>query len=115
MVSKAGFSNSGGATVVRKEGRGCAIIKSMKSPIPEKGTSGMLSELFNDSFKVSSGAAGVARLTIEEALSVAEPAAVNESPLVAEVMAVQEAVVEAVVAVAEAVKDITDEAPSSDK
>ena len=113
MVSKAGFSNSGGATVVRKEGRGCAIIKSMKSPIPEKGTSGMLSELFNDSFKVSSGAAGVARLTIEEALSVAEPAAVNESPLVAEVIAVQEAVVEAVVAVAEAVKDISDGAPAS--
>ena len=74
-VTKAGFSNSGGATVVRKEGRGCAIIKAMKSPIPEKGSSGMLSELFNDTFKTSSGETGESRLTIMEAAAVASSVA----------------------------------------
>ena len=68
-VSKAGFSKSGGATVVRKEGRGCAIIKAMKQPIPEKGSPGMLSELFNDTFKVSDVET---RLTIAEAADVAK-------------------------------------------
>lgn len=82
IVSKAGFANSGGATVVRKEGRGCAIIKCMKTPIPEKGTPGMLSELFNDTYKTSSGAVGEARLTIQEALSVSAtptPSGISET------------------------------------
>ena len=70
-VTKAGFSKSGGATVVRKEGRGCAIIKAMKQPIPEKGSAGMLSELFNDTVKASDVES---RLTIAEAADVAKSA-----------------------------------------
>lgn len=111
MVSKAGFSNSGGATVVRKEGRGCVIIKSMKSPIPEKGTPGIISELFNDSFKASSGAIGEARLTIEEALAVATPTAGEEAVVTAEVAAVAEVTVEDVVAgVTDVVEDSSEAA-----
>jgi hypothetical protein len=34
FASKGGFSGTGGATVVRREGRACAIIKAMKSPLP---------------------------------------------------------------------------------
>ena len=32
-LTKAGFMGDGGATVVRKEGRGCAIIKCQKAPV----------------------------------------------------------------------------------
>jgi SAM-dependent methyltransferase len=46
FVSKAGFSGSGGACVVRKEGRGCAIIKAMKAPLPGKDAQGILADLF---------------------------------------------------------------------
>lgn len=89
-VTKAGFSSSGGATVVRKEGRGCAIIKAMKSPIPEKGSAGMLSELFNDTFKVSSGDSGESRLTIMEAAAIATTEAAEASAAAADVPAAVE-------------------------
>lgn len=82
-VTKAGFSNSGGATVVRKEGRGCAIIKAMKSPIPAVGSAGMLSELFNDTYKRSSGESGESRLTIMEAAAVASSMASETAESVA--------------------------------
>lgn len=84
-VTKAGFSNSGGATVVRKEGRGCAIIKAMKSPIPATGSAGMLSELFNDTYKRSSGESGESRLTIMEAAAVASSIASETAESVAAV------------------------------
>ena len=32
-ITKAGFMGDGGVTVVRKEGRGCAIIKCQKAPV----------------------------------------------------------------------------------
>ena len=106
IVSKAGFANSGGATVVRKEGRGCAIIKCMKSPIPEKGTPGMLSVLFNDSYKVTSGATGEARLTIEEALSVSSETAESVSASLGSATVVEMA--DGVKEVVEEVKEIAD-------
>ena len=128
MVSKAGFANSGGATVVRKEGRGCAIIKCMKSPIPDKDTPGMLSELFNDTFKVTSGGAGEDRLTLEQAASVSTgmdvtaTATTATSTTVTDVVEIVESAVEEVVAVVEeavaavevAVTAPTDPAPESE-
>jgi SAM-dependent methyltransferase len=108
-VTKAGFSSSGGATVVRKEGRGCAIIKAMKSPIPEKGSPGMLSELFNDTFKTSSGETGESRLTIMEAAAIATTQAIETVTAAAESAAetVAETVAEALAPPAE---DTTDDA-----
>jgi uncharacterized surface protein with fasciclin (FAS1) repeats len=87
-VTKAGFSNSGGATVVRKEGGGCAIIKAIKAPIPEKGSAGLLSELFNDTFQKSSGESGEQRLTIDEAKAVSEGKSVDVAvaPVLADIV-----------------------------
>jgi hypothetical protein len=104
-VTKAGFSSSGGATVVRKEGRGCAIIKAMKSPIPEKGSAGMLSELFNDTFKTSSGETGDSRLTIMEAAAIATTQAIETVTAAAESAAER-----AAEALAPPAEDTTDDA-----
>lgn len=104
-VTKAGFSSTGGATVVRKEGRGCAIIKAMKSPIPEKGSAGMLSELFNDTFKTSSGDAGESRLTIMEAAAIATSQAMETVAAAAE-----SAVDAAAETITAATEDTTDDA-----
>ena len=70
---------------MRKEGRGCAIIKAMKSPIPATGSAGMLSELFNDTYKRSSGESGESRLTIMEAAAVASSIASETAESVAAV------------------------------
>lgn len=111
-VTKAGFSSTGGATVVRKEGRGCAIIKAMKSPIPEKGSTGMLSELFNDTFKTSSGDSGESRLTIMEAAAIATTQAIETVTAAAEtVTAAAETAVETVAeSLAAATEDTIDDA-----
>ena len=44
-ITKAGFTGDGGATVVRKEGRGCAIIKCQKAPVTS-GDDHLLGQLF---------------------------------------------------------------------
>ena len=47
FASKGGFSGTGGSTVVRREGRACAIIKAMKSPLPaSKEDNELLFDLF---------------------------------------------------------------------
>jgi SAM-dependent methyltransferase len=63
FVSKAGFSGSGGACVVRKEGRGCAIIKAMKAPLPTPDDEGLLADLFSG--KAADNTVGVDESTDE--------------------------------------------------
>jgi hypothetical protein len=81
----------------------------MKSPIPEKGSPGMLSELFNDTFKTSSGETGESRLTIMEAAAIATTQAIETVTAAAESAAetVAETVAEALAPPAE---DTTDDA-----
>ena len=100
----------------------------MKSPIPSKDTPGMLSELFNDTFKVTSGGAGEDRLTLEQAASVSTgmdvtaTATTATSTTVTDVVEIVESAVEEVVAVVEeavaavevAVTAPTDPAPESE-
>eukprot|EP00596_Hydrurales_sp_CCMP1899_P004344 CAMPEP_0119051336 /NCGR_PEP_ID=MMETSP1177-20130426/72987_1 /TAXON_ID=2985 /ORGANISM="Ochromonas sp, Strain CCMP1899" /LENGTH=236 /DNA_ID=CAMNT_0007030505 /DNA_START=452 /DNA_END=1162 /DNA_ORIENTATION=+ len=44
LTTKAGFAGEGGASVVRREGRACAIIKAVKSPVPD---SKMFTDLYS--------------------------------------------------------------------